>query len=77
MTVNNFKDLLFCRMLNEIKNLKFKMINYNDKKIFINDIEIFNLKEEFILICRELNINLKCKFSQLKDIKERIIVDNL
>lgn len=77
MTIDNFKDFLFDRMLNEIKNLKSQIINYDNKNIFIDEIEIFNLKEEFILINRKLNINLKCKFSQLKDIKKRIILCDL
>lgn len=75
MTLDNFKDFLFDKIENQIKNLKFQTINYDSKNIFIDDVKVLSSKEEFILKNIQLNMCIKCNYSQIKQIKDLIVVD--
>lgn len=75
MTMENFNDFLKDRILKEISDLKFNKINYCNKEIFIDDIIIYNSKEEFILKNKEFNMNLKCNFTQIKEIQKLVLID--
>lgn len=77
MTLDNFTDFLTDKRLKQIKNLKFQIIKYNKRNIFIDDIEIVNSKEEFILKNKEFKLNIVCKFSQLKNIEELVSIEHL
>lgn len=73
MTLDNFNDFLADTEKQEIKNLQYSIINYQNQLFTIDEVLIENSKEEFVLKNIDLNINLKCKFIQLEEIQSLII----
>lgn len=73
MTLDNFNDFLADIKKQDIKNLQYSVINYQNQLFTIDEVLIENSKEEFVLKNKDLNINLKCKFIQLEQIKNLII----
>lgn len=76
MTLDNFNDFLADIKKQDIKNLQYSAINYQNQLFIIDEVLIENSKEEFVLKNKDLNINLKCKFIQLEQIKNLIISTN-
>jgi hypothetical protein len=76
MTLDNFNDFLADVKRQEIKNLQNSIINYQNQLFIIDEVLIENSKEEFVLKNIDLNINLKCKFVQLEQIKNLVISTN-
>lgn len=75
MTIDNFNDFLNDVKKQEIKSLQYLNINYQNQVFTIDEIQINDKKEEFILKNIKLNICIKCKFSQIKDVRDLIAVD--
>ena len=76
MTLDNFNDFLADIKKQDIKNLQYSVINYQNQLFIIDEVLIENSKEEFVLKNKDLNINLKCKIIQLEQIKNLIINTN-
>lgn len=74
MTIDNFNDFLNDVKKQEIKSLQYLNINYQNQVFTIDEIQINDKKEEFILKNIEQNMSIKCKFSQVKEVENLIIV---
>ena len=75
MTLDNFNDFLKDVKKQEIKSLQYLIINYQNQLFIIDEVQINDEKKEFILKNIELNMCIKCKFSQIKKVKDLIVVD--
>ncbi len=73
MTLDNFNDFLEDKKIQDIKNLQNQTINYQNKFFVIDIIQINDKKKEFILKNIEQNVSIKCKFTQIKEIKNLIV----
>ena len=75
MTLDNFNDFIEDLRIQDIKNLQNQTINYQNQLLSIDEVQINDNKAEFILKNIELNICIKCKFSQIKEVKDLIEED--
>jgi hypothetical protein len=75
MTLDNFKDFIEDCKIQDIKGLQYLIINYQNQLLTINEVQINDNKEEFILKNIESNICIRCKFSQIEEVKDLIVVD--
>ena len=73
MTLDNFNDFLVDTKKQEIKNLQYSVIKYENQLFTIDQVIIDNSRQEFILKDTSLNMNLKSKFVQLEEIRKLII----
>ncbi len=73
MTLDNFNDFLEDKKIQDIKNLQNQTINYQNKFFVIDIIQINDKKKEFILKNIEQNVSIKCKFTQIKEVKNLIV----
>lgn len=74
MTLDNFNDFLDDIKIQDIRNLENQIINYQNKFFLIDTVQINYEKKEFILKNIEQNVCIKCKFSQIKEVKDLIMV---
>ncbi|MDD2887297.1 MAG: hypothetical protein PHY66_05805 [Aliarcobacter sp.] len=74
MTIDNFNDFLNDVKRQEIKSLQYLIINYQNELFSIDEVQINDKKEEFVLKNIEQNTSIKCKFSQIKEVKDLIMV---
>ena len=75
MTLDNFKDFLEDIKIQDIKNLQNQTINYQNQFFVIDTVQINDKKKEFILKNIEQNVCIRCKFSQIEEVKDLIVVD--
>ena len=73
MTLDNFKDFLEDIKIQDIKNLQNQTINYQNQFFVIDTVQINDKKKEFILKNIEQNVCIKCKFTQIKEVKNLIV----
>ncbi|WP_323589155.1 hypothetical protein [Aliarcobacter butzleri] len=69
MTLDNFNDFIEDCKIQDIKNLQNQIINYQNQLFTIDEVIINKNLEEFTLKNLALNINIKCKFLDVKPIK--------
>ena len=73
MTLDNFKDFLEDIKIQDINNLQNQTINYQNQFFVIDTVQINDKKKEFILKNIEQNVCIKCKFTQIKEVKNLIV----
>ena len=73
MTLDNFNDFLDDIKIQDIKNLENQIIDYQNKFFLIDTIQINDEKKEFILKNIEQNVCIKCKFTQIREVRNLII----
>ena len=73
MTLDNFNDFLEDIKIQDIKNLQNKIINYQNQSFIIGTVQINDEKKEFILKNIEQNVCIKCKFTQIREVRNLII----
>lgn len=73
MTIENFDDFLIYKKINEIEVLKGQTISYNNLLLTIDQIMIDQNLEVFTIKNTNYNINIKCQFSQIENIKSLIV----
>lgn len=73
MTLDNFNDFLEDIKIQDIKNLQNQIITYQKQSFVIDTVQINDKKKEFILKNIELNVCIKCKFTQIKEVKNLIV----
>lgn len=75
MTLDNFNDFLEDIKIQDIKNLQNQTINYQNQSFIIGTVQINDKKKEFILKNIEQNVYIKCKFTQIKEVKNLIVLN--
>jgi hypothetical protein len=75
MTLDNFNDFIEDCIIQDIKDLQNQTINYQNQLLSIDEVQINDNKKEFILKNIESNICIRCKFSQIEEVKDLIVVD--
>ena len=75
MTLDNFNDFLEDIKIQDIKNLQNQTINYQNQFFVIDTVQINDKKKEFILKNIEQNVYIKCKFTQIKEVKNLIVLN--
>lgn len=75
MTIDNFNNFLNDLKKQEIKSLQHLTIYFQNKLFIIDEVQINDKKEEFILKKIELNICIICKLSQIKKVRDLIVPD--
>ncbi len=73
MTLENFNDFLESRKIIQIKQLLGQTINLQDQLLTIDEVIIDEGNEEFKMKNINMNINIKCKYSELEDIENLIV----